>query len=176
MRSPFLALVFAALTGALATTWWLRPTVQMEPSTPAPTVIARYVRLPAHGAPTRTSEPSPVASQPTAAAPQAAASALPQSNVRSAFEHEPRDAGAVAAEERLRELFADHSGQGVLRDVRCTHSVCKLEARWSPATHGAYDAALLRVAQGFSRDLTFESNGLLNSQALAMDIFVRREL
>jgi hypothetical protein len=119
-------------------------------------------------------KPDPVtltAARPSAAEPQERA--LP--SVRIAFEHEPRDASAAAAEAQIRGLYAAVPGtDGIVRSVRCTQNVCKIEARWSSAWSKPYNAVIVKLVDAFSREVTFEPAGPPEGLNVPVDIYIRR--
>jgi hypothetical protein len=130
----------------------------------------------------------PVGAAPVQPAPPAAAATTSQSSnapsapgtrrlstIRMAYEREPRDAGAAAAEARIREIFAaEPNADGVLREVHCTATVCKIDARWSRAMNKPYNAALLVVIKEFSKEMSFEPGGAPEGLIMPMTIYVRR--
>jgi hypothetical protein len=96
--------------------------------------------------------------------------------IRRDYESGPRDAGAIAVERRVREIFAATPGaESVLRDVRCTLGVCRLDARWSPQLNDGYNAALLGVIAELSKEVSFEPGGAPDGTIVPMAIFVRRQ-
>ncbi|HKU38499.1 MAG TPA: hypothetical protein VJR89_10140, partial [Polyangiales bacterium] len=110
--------------------------------------------------------------EPTSAA-AGSSQAQPLATIRQDYEREQRDADAPAAEQRIRTIYGVDSG--ILRDVRCSESVCKLEARWSRHWNEAYNAALLEIIAAFSRDLTLEPGGPPDGTSLPVTIYVRRQ-
>ena len=103
------------------------------------------------------------------------AGARPVSSIRKAYENEPRDADAAAAEARIRQIFAAQpDGSGVLREVHCTATVCKIDARWSREMNKPYNAALLVVIKEFSKEISFEPGGAPEGLIMPMTIYVRR--
>jgi len=110
-----------------------------------------------------------------ARSPGVARPSTPISDLLRDFEREPRDAEAAATEQRIREIFAkQEDGNGVLRDVRCHETVCQIQARWSPATTGPYNAALIEVIDELSREISFEPDGEIDGVVVPMRILVRR--
>jgi hypothetical protein len=128
--------------------------------------------------------PAPVGSPPAAPATPAAPAASPatpapgaraRSKIRTDYESEPRDAGGAAAEARIREIFAAQPGaEGVLHEVQCTATVCKIDARWSRDLNRPYNAALLGVIKEFSKEMSFEPGGAPEGSIMPMAIYVRR--
>jgi hypothetical protein len=113
------------------------------------------------------------ASQPAAAT--AAPTERPKSKLRIAFDSEPRDATAPAAEAELRAIYdGEPAAKGVLRGVRCTQSVCKIEARWNKELNAGYNAALLKVIHSFGKDLSLEPDGPPDTTATPIAIYVHR--
>lgn len=103
------------------------------------------------------------------------AGARPISSIRAAYESEPRDADAAAVEARIREIFAAQpDGAGVLREVHCTATVCKIDARWSRDMNKPYNAALLVVIKELSKEMSFEPGGAPEGLIMPMSIYVRR--
>jgi hypothetical protein len=115
------------------------------------------------------------ASQPAPAAATAAPTERPKSKLRIAFDSEPRDATAPAAEAELRAIYdGEPAAKGVLRGVRCTQSVCKIEARWNKELNAGYNAALLKVIHSFGKDLSLEPDGPPDTTATPIAIYVHR--
>lgn len=125
----------------------------------------------------RAAEVSLTSQQPSAASapgpvPSVQRAARPLATLRLDYEREPRDAGAAAAEQQIRAIYAPRDG--ILREVRCSESVCKLEARWSRSFHAAYNAALLELITAFSKELSIEPAGPPDGALLPVTIYVRR--
>jgi hypothetical protein len=177
-KPTFILTATACAVGLIvATVLWKHPQHDAPVTKASP--AAGALESPVPSAPSEPAEaparPDPVtltaAARPDAAEP--AARVLP--SVRIDFEREPRDASAAAAEAQIRGLYAATPGaQGILRSVRCTQSVCKLEARWSATWSTPYNAAIVKLVEAFSRDLTFESAGPPEGLNVPVDIYVRR--
>lgn len=121
------------------------------------------------------SPPSGAAPGSPAAAPAGTPGKRPLSKIRIDYESEPRDAGAAAAEARIRAIFAAAPGaEGSLQQVSCTVSVCKIDARWSRELNRGYNAALVEVVKQFSKEMSFESGGPPEGMVMPMTIYVRR--
>ena len=91
------------------------------------------------------------------------------------YEREPRDADAAAAEQQIRSIYAgEPEADGILREVRCSETVCKLDARWSRQWNKPYNAALLKVIAAFGTEISFETGGPADGLDVPMAIYVRR--
>jgi hypothetical protein len=115
--------------------------------------------------------------QPIAAA-SSPASTKPRSALQAAFEREVPDATAAQAEERIRAIFKEQPHFDVVfRHVICTRSVCRLDLRWSPELSDAYNGGLIKVVEEFSREITFEPDGVLDmaQMPIPMNIYVARK-
>jgi hypothetical protein len=113
-----------------------------------------------------------------AAATSSPASTKPRSALQAAFEREVPDATAAQAEERIRAIFKEQPHFDVVfRHVLCTRSVCRLDLRWSPELSDAYNGGLIKVVEEFSREITFEPDGVLDmaQMPLPMNIYVARK-
>lgn len=156
-----------------------RPAPSAVTDAPAPAASARDASQPL-GAPgaaqddTNPTQGEPGAA-PAASAGAATPSAPPMSFIRRDYESEPRDADAVVVERRIREIYAaTPDAEGVLREVRCTRSVCRLDARWSPELNAGYNAALVEMIGELSREVSFEPGGAPEGQVMPMALYIRR--
>jgi hypothetical protein len=99
-------------------------------------------------------QPKPVPAGAPAPLASNARDSEPTPALRAAFAREAPDATAPSAEARLRAIYrAERDANIILRDVRCTRSVCKLELRWSPELNEPYNNALNGALQELSRDI-----------------------
>ena len=174
--SKHVAIVVAALTVAVAAPWLLlqpaasERAAQSPAATPAaaPAVIGNVAHAQADAPATQLEG---VTAQPAAAS----ASAKPKPAIRIAFESEPRDATAPEFESKIRALYAEEpDAAGVLRDVSCTQSVCKIDVRWSAQLNRGYNAALLKVIGALSKEVALEPAGPPDGNATPIAIYVRR--
>lgn len=118
---------------------------------------------------TETATPTPPAS--------AVAAPPPAPALRAAFERESPDATAHRDEARLRAIYgAERDADTILRDVRCTRSVCKLDLRWSPELNQPYNNALLAAIKAFSRDIDLTPDVTLGGpeMPIPMTLFIAR--
>jgi hypothetical protein len=157
-----LVLLWAALRPAAAPQEQTAPQHAGEVLQPSAAAPQAQAQAPAAPAAATESSPPPVAERPL-------------SSIRMDYEREPRDAGAVAAEQQIRGIYADDpEASGILREVRCSASVCKVDARWSRHWNKPYNAALLKVIAAFGREISFETGGPPDGVSVPMAIYVRR--
>jgi hypothetical protein len=166
--------VAAAIAGIAAVLWLaMRPHGSAPVGSAAPAPSASLRESAAVGRERET--PGAAAVQPKRAQWPTTPTARPQAAIRLAYEREARDAGAAAVEARIRSIYgAEPDALGVLRDVRCTQSVCKIEARWSAQLNHGYNAALLRVIAELSKEIALEPGGPPDGAATPIAIYVRR--
>lgn len=170
---------FAAVAIALALLWLGLRARDVRPN------ASTSAREP--GVSAKPAAPEPIANAPEQPAPPQGAAApadsvaarpagtRPLSSIRMAYESEARDADAAAVEARIREIFAAQpGGAGVLREVRCSATVCKIDARWSREVNKPYNAALLVVIKELSKEMSFEPGGAPEGMIMPMTIYVRR--
>lgn len=174
MRVGFVA---AAIAGMVAVLWFATRPHGKERGGAASTVPT--VAAPASGTSLRESPGAAGAVAAThsesARAAAATSAARPQAAIRLAYEAQARDAGAPAVEAHIRSIYdAEPNAQAVLRDVRCTQSVCKIDARWSAQLNRGYNAALLRVIAELSKEISLEPGGPPDGAATPIAIYVRR--
>lgn len=136
----------------------------------APTVLAQ-----------RTTSERAATEQPMAAPPAPAAPYSPDLQrtpaLRAAFERESPDATAHEAEARLRAIYeAERDADTILRAVRCTRSVCKLDLRWSPELNKPYNDALVQAIKAFGRDIDLTPDVTLGGpeMPIPMTLFIAR--
>jgi hypothetical protein len=101
----------------------------------------------------------------------------PTPALRAAFERESPDATAHTAEARLRAIYGgERDADIILRDVRCTRSVCKLGLRWSPELNKPYNNALNSALKEFSRDIDLTPDITLGGpeMPLPMTLYIAR--
>jgi hypothetical protein len=169
----------AAVAIALALLWFGLRARDARPSSPSQRESGAGPKPPASApiaaAPAQPESATPNAPPPQSAAPAAQPGVRPTSSIRLAYENEPRDAGAAAAEARIREIYATQTdAEGLLREVHCTATVCKIDARWSRELNKPYNAALLVVIKEFSKEISLEPGGAPEGLIMPMTIYVRR--
>ena len=64
----------------------------------------------------------------------------------------------------------------ILRDVRCTRSVCKADLRWSPELNEPYNNALNNALKELSRDIDLDADVTLGGpeMPIPMVLFIAR--
>lgn len=97
--------------------------------------------------------------------------------LRAAFERESPDATAHQAEAQLRAIYeAARDADTILRAVRCTRSVCRVDLRWSPELNKPYNNALVQAIKAFSRDIDLTPDVTLGGTEtpVPMTLFIAR--
>lgn len=78
----------------------------------------------------------------------------PFDELKAAYASDGRDPEAGATEARIRELLDQPDiPEGMLRQVSCVKSVCKLELRWSTGDQQAYMVLMMTLVSKISQKL-----------------------
>jgi hypothetical protein len=136
-------------------------------------------------APSETPEPlpeAPAAAEAQPESPEAEAEKIfsrengPLAEYKAQFEKEPRDSSANEAEQLVRGAFdPKDSPMPVFRSVLCRETICRIEARVSVDTLGAYVAAMTRIVhEKFDAKLASERTSLAEAGEVSVTVYAKR--
>lgn len=158
----------------------------VEPAAPPPTPSAPAEPVPAEVperkvfvAPVMRAPPAHPAAEPTEPAdlgvPLSRMEQGPVAEYTQQFQHEPRDSAAIVTERQIRSAFAPESGSaGVLRDVLCRQTICRIEIRMSKESLGSYVAGMGRISSTFDRAYAYSREGPVVDGMQTVAVYAKR--
>ena len=100
----------------------------------------------------------------------------PVTELKAAFENEPRDSAARTPESRIESEFKrTEMPAGLLKSVMCRKTVCRVETVWSPARAEGFMGAFMRLISDFKPTLALDTHGAPDAQGdLRIDVYLER--
>jgi hypothetical protein len=193
--------VAALLIAGIALWWWGSRGTPPPMAQPGESEAETYARQPETETETESEPPERTATQPAAEAPAAQAPAPdpaaqeapaadpptavpeapseplgPVARLKHAFEVDPVDPQAIAAERELRALFGGPVVPvEMLERVRCRKRACKLELVWLPDEPFAYHGLGVQISTTINPDMAVEPRKTDAKGVLHYDVYVARD-